>query len=316
MRTLVWSLIIGLAGIGVIVLALLFIARSQPDKSLAGKVLSVIQGQDGRLSSSKFQWFVWTIAAVGGFSALFAARALRGASAGDIGVPANILIALGFSTATMATAKGITTAYIAGGRVDKSADKSSLKGGILTDDDGIADLSKIQLITWTIIAIAIWIYLVLTRLGDIAYAKNLDAASASLPDIPTALMVLMGLSQGGYLGKKLVTVDAFHLSLDALIPSTAKPKEVVALYGEGFGEAKADARALPANDNSAVLVGGRKADTAMWSDRQVQFQVPELSPDNNIWSGSEPVPVGVVMDGHMSDKTLTLTVIGPPSQTV
>ena len=116
-----------------------------------------LQGQDGRLSSSKFQWFVWTIAAVGGFSALFAARALRGASAGDIGVPANILIALGFSTATMATAKGITTAYIAGGRVDKSADKSSLKGGILTDDDGIADLSKIQLITWTIIAIAIWI---------------------------------------------------------------------------------------------------------------------------------------------------------------
>lgn len=313
MRNLVWSLILGLAGIGVVVLALLLITRSQPDKTLAGKVLSVIQGQDGRLSTSKFQWFVWTIAAVGGFSALFAARALRGASAGDIGVPANILIALGFSTVTMATAKGITTAYIAGGRVDKSADKSSLKGGLLTDDDGIADLSKIQLVTWTIIAIGIWTYLVLTRLGDIAYAKNLDAASASLPDIPAALMVLMGLSQGGYLGKKLVTIDAFNLSLDSLVPSTAKPKEIVALYGSGFGEAKSDAMALPAKDNSAVLVGGRKADTAMWSDGQIQFQVPELSPDNNSWSGTEPVPVGVVMDGHMSDKTLTLTVVGPAS---
>ena len=79
--------------------------RSQPDKTLAGKVLSVIQGQDGRLSTSKFQWFVWTVVAVGGFSALFAARALRGAPAGDIGVPANILIALGFSTVTMATVR-------------------------------------------------------------------------------------------------------------------------------------------------------------------------------------------------------------------
>jgi hypothetical protein len=245
---------------------------------------------------------------VGGFCALLAARLIRHDTSADIGVPSNILIALGFSAVTMTTAKGITSAYVAGGRVDKSA---TARGGLLTDDDGIADLSKIQLMTWTIIAIAIWVYLVALRLGDIAWADTLTKDTASLPDIPAALMVLMGLSQGGYLGKKLVTTDTFRL--DVLVPSIAQPGARVALFGAGFGKANADDPTLPDNPDSAVLVGGLKASTVSWADGRVDFKVPDLSPDGNAWQGTETVQVSVVISGTPSDKSLALSIVGQAS---
>src|SRR5437660_8951861 len=146
--TLWWAYGAGLAAILVLILAVFFVALSQ-NKPLGERLLSIIEGQDGKLSTSKFQWFAWTVVVVGGFSALFMARLLRHDMT-DVNVPSNILLALGFSAVTMTTAKGITSAYVAGGKVDKSATK---QGGLLTDDDGIADLSKVQLMTWTVIAI-------------------------------------------------------------------------------------------------------------------------------------------------------------------
>ena len=300
--TLWWAYLAGLAGILVLMLAVFFVTLSQK-KPLGERLLSIIEGQDKKLSTSKFQWFVWTIAVVGGFSALFMARLLRGDTT-DINIPSNVLLALGFSAVTMTTAKGITSAYVAGGKVDKSAPAA---GGLLTDDDGIADLSKIQLMTWTVIAIAIWVYLVALKLGDIAWAGKLTKEAANLPDIPAALMVLMGLSQGGYLGKKLVTTDSFRL--DVLVPSIAQPGDPVALFGAGFGNAKADDKKVADNPDSSVLAGGLKAATTSWTDGRIDFTVPARSPDGNAWHGTETVQVSVVISGTPSDKFLTLSVV-------
>lgn len=305
----------GLLGILVFVVVFGFVVSSQPKNTLGDKILAVVSGEDGRLSTSKFQWFVWTIAVVGGFAAVFAALGLKGYTATDLGVPSNILIALGFSTVTVATAKGITVSYIAGGRVTKSSNTSgSVQGGVLVDDKGIADLSKIQLITWTIIAIGIWIYLVARNLNDIVNGSLPDKNALALPDIPAALMVLTGLSQGGYLGHKLVSVDP-SFSVNALVPSTARPADIVQLFGNGFKSAT-DKPNLTQRDNSFVLVGGIQAKTSWWSDTLIRFQVPDVSPDGNNWSGTESAVVTIVIDGQQPDNVQfpTLTIVAPPAQ--
>jgi len=92
--------------------------------------------------------------------------------------------------------------YISTGRIAKSAvpSGSSSFGAIFQDDAGFPDLSKVQMIAWTFIAIVTYLIAVGSRIHQRNYC--------SLPDIDSALMVLMGLGHGAYLGKKLVTQDA------------------------------------------------------------------------------------------------------------
>jgi hypothetical protein len=78
------------------------------------------EGRDGRLSTSKAQWFLWTMAVAFAYVAIYAARSVHGQHYPLSSMPQNVLIALGFSSVTMATAKGITTSYVAQGRVPKT----------------------------------------------------------------------------------------------------------------------------------------------------------------------------------------------------
>lgn len=199
-----WVALAGIAAVALF-LALATIAIVVTPSSPSGRRnwLLLIEGQDGPLSTSKAQWCLWTAVIAGSYVAVYAARASVGLSTASMAVPANVLLVLGFSATTMATAKGVTTAYLAGGRLSKGSPDKNPPGGLLTDDAGITDLSKVQLMTWTIIAVGIYVYTLVTTITAIlAHKQNLG-----LPDIDTALMVLMGLSQGGYVAKKLVTVN-------------------------------------------------------------------------------------------------------------
>jgi IPT/TIG domain-containing protein len=95
----------------------------------------------------------------------------------------------------------------------------------------------------------------------------------------------------------------------SLIPSTAGPGDTVALFGAGFGNAKADDMTAPANPDSAVLVGGLKTSTVFWADGRIDFTVPARSPDGNAWHGTEVVQVSVVISGTPSYNTLVLSVV-------
>jgi len=111
----------------------------------------LIHGADGRPSTSKAQWWIWTALVIFGYVAVFVERWLRGDPSVGIEVPQNLLMAMGFSGATMVAAKAITGAQVARRLVDKARTSTAL-GGIFTDDDGIPDLGKIQNIAFTILA--------------------------------------------------------------------------------------------------------------------------------------------------------------------
>src|ERR1051326_9188670 len=183
-----------------------------------------IEGADGKLSTSKFQWFAWTAAVIYSYTAVFGERFIHAQVEAPSELSPHLLLAMGMSAATMASAKGITSAYVSSGRIDKR----STDGGIMSDDDGFPDLSKIQMIAWTVI-------------GIVAYGIKLGAqlgkgAEATLPDIDQTLMVLMGLSQGAYLGKKLTTADTPRLT--GVSNGKVTPGTKVSLFGLSLGSSQ------------------------------------------------------------------------------
>ncbi len=158
-----------------------------------------MEGADGRASTSKLQFTLWTVVVLYSYIGLWIARAHLGHAEALSDIPRNVLIALGLSVTTATAAKGITVSYMDNSKLVKDANAVANKklgwGAVFTDDGGIPDLSKIQLITWKLVAIFIYLLMVLGLLGT----KVTDPTKLALPDIDTSLMVLMGLSGGAYL---------------------------------------------------------------------------------------------------------------------
>ena len=152
-------------------------------------------GDDKRPSSSKFQFFVWTVVALYSYAVLYAARALQGYYAVIDNLPRNLLIAMGISVVTATAAKGITVGYLQTGRVAKSEPPETTKdpnnsgknvegtklrahGGlsyILLDDEGRPDLVKLQMIAWTFIAAGVYLVSMIALVN--ALPKALDGVA-------------------------------------------------------------------------------------------------------------------------------------------
>ncbi|VVB70602.1 Uncharacterised protein [uncultured archaeon] len=112
-----------------------------------------------------------------------------------------------------------------------------------------------------------------------------------MPDIPQALMVLMGLGQGAYIGKKLVTKDTPRLS--GLIPGSGKVGSKIALTGESFGDKQ---------NGSLITISGSpinaQIESGGWTDSKIEFKLPATKPNGDPWAGM--VNVGLIVNGRSS----------------
>jgi hypothetical protein len=192
------AVLVGLAGLGGL-WVVLGIASSFNLKK-------VVCGSDGTLSTSKFQLVLWTVVIVFSYLTLFAFKAVDSQFI-DLTLTPNLLIVMGISATTAVAAKGIavgnaTAAAKAKGLVviPGAAGPVLLPGalpslaGLFQADDGTPDLGKIQLMIWTMIGVCIYLAMV---------QYQLTHGIRKMPDIGQTLMVLMGLGNGTYLGKKI-----------------------------------------------------------------------------------------------------------------
>jgi hypothetical protein len=253
----------------------------------------LIEGADGRSSASKLQWFFWTVVVIFFYVAIYTARAVKGHYEPITEIPANLLIAMGFSVTTMAASKGIMVAYVSSGRVTKTkADPNSAgPGSIFQDDTGFPDLSKIQMLAWVLIAIGIYIINAIHQIGTVL---------PQLPDIDPALMVLMGLGQGAYLGKKLTSTAAPRLT--GLSQGSGKPGTMVTVTGLSFGEKQ---------NGSLIAIDGNPfspSPAPEWRDTQIKFTIPAKQPDGRDWLAGHRISIGVIVGGQESTNTLPFTV--------
>jgi hypothetical protein len=309
--------------IGFVVLALLWLTYAILTGSRNPGAL--YEGADLRASTSKFQWFLWTAVALFSYAVVYAKRIWYGHFDYVSYIPPNLLYATGFSLTTMVAAKGITSGYVASGQLSKgptlAAGTTGPVGGsasptlnpsgqshaprpstatgaaaLFVDDDGIPDLSKIQLIAWTFIAIA-------SYLTQVAYRVN-TLATPDLPDIDTALLVLMGLGQGAYLGKKLVTTDVPRLT--GIVPAAGAAGQEITLLGMSFGDAQA---------GSQITIDGVPYEgTAGWADKQIKFKLPSAHPNGQRWADGQRISIGLVVGGRDSVNSVpfAVRVISPP----
>jgi hypothetical protein len=253
------------------------------------RLKEVFAGFDGFASTSKLQWFLWLTAVLFSYVALWVLRAEHGDYAALSEIPVNILTVLGFSTATAAAAKGITAGYVQTGKVAKTGvpanSTAATTGGIFQDDSGGPELAKIQMIAFTIIGIGIFLATVFHQIaiGDI---------EDGLPNIDSSLLVLMGISQGGYLGKKLVTFGT--PALFAPNPLSGSPATPVTVTGSGLGAQQG---------NSQLLLNGAPIAVTAWSDTSIQFTAPADDPATGVAWVNVPkvVPLVVSMTGQLSN---------------
>jgi hypothetical protein len=190
--------------------------------------IELAKGDDGLPSSSVFQFVLWTIVAVFAYITIYVDRVQHGESGPMNEIPTNLLILIGISSGAMLISKGITISQLSRGtavRSDRVPKGYSFKY-FICDDSGQPSLNKFQMVAWTFIAIGIYIFLVTREVGN--------SAMPVLPNIDDSLLVLMGISQGTYLGKRLVSSTSPVLfSLDK---SAAKAGEEIILSGDNFGD--------------------------------------------------------------------------------
>jgi hypothetical protein len=166
---------------------------------------SFLQSPDGRYSVSRFQVIVWTVVVLASYVYLYL---FVGTSAS---FPDSVWVLMGISVGSLGSAKFVASSQLRdlGGGVAPAmpAPAGQLAGGALASmlsDDGAPSLMRLQLLVWTIVASAIFLRQVWT--------------TSILWDVPSGLLVLMGISHGGYLLDKVASAPP-SLKVQSLQPS-------------------------------------------------------------------------------------------------
>lgn len=158
----------------------------------------IVTSEDGCYSISRLQMYLWTFATVIGFGAVF----MYGYKYTIPDIPQSLYMLMGVNLAATVASTAINTA-----RNDKvTRSEPNFWRDIFFESETSIDLPRTQMFVWTIISLCVFFFLLY---------KSLLANNPSLPDIPTGLIVLMGVSQGAYLGTKAAAKKGIKQGDDA-----------------------------------------------------------------------------------------------------
>jgi hypothetical protein len=115
-------------------------------------------------------------------------------------------------------------------------------------------------------------------------------------------MVLMGLGQGAYLGKKLTTIDTPRLT--GLSAGSGLAGSPLTIYGLSFGTTQ--------NGGLITIDGNAFYPDApvKWEDTQITFQLPLNSVSTERWTFPQRISVGITAEGQPSANSLPFTITG------
>lgn len=272
------------------------------------------RGEDGRFSSSKLQFIIWTTAFL---FALFAmlTRTLPDSEESlrlPAEVPGYLLGAMGLSSLTLVGAKGIAANQVnQGNRPAPAVERAARanggpKGGFFTGDDGDTSLTKVQMLFFNALSAGIFVILTLRHLEDIPAGIKLK-----WPDIDPTLLMLCGLGNATYVGRKLV--PATEPTISKVSPRPLTPGSRVTLRGANFGR-----------QCGLVLLGDReiRVPDTDWSVTAVTFTVPppavagessETHADDEE-AGVEPDTIGSVIVIERADGLASQPFIATPQE--
>jgi len=259
-------------------------------------VFELARGQDERPSSSKLQFLLWTASVLFAYATLVFAKLGNPAIADKgINLPVNLLLVMGFSITTALGAKAITVAAIKNDDIVKNKPTAETPSGtsdVVKDDAGTLDLTKFQMLAWTVIGIVTF-FVSLTRflLLGAWTSGNPPQGYINLPDVDQALMVLMGFGHGTYLGKKLII--ATNPTVAKMVPEKVRGGTIVEITGTNFGNT---------TTNNQITWDGipiKQLDVKAWTDASIKFVFPYSGGTAYTWG--RIVNLGVIVAGEDSN---------------
>jgi hypothetical protein len=263
--------------------------------------LWLVMGSDDELSVSLFQVALWTATFLFSFVFLWVDRFLcQGAFDFKTGPPPqNVLIAMGLSIFTALGAKGLRVAY--GPRLSRNKNSRIRvpNASQLLSSDGSAtstpDLTKVQLLSWTVIAIVIYVVQTLHWTSTYAYCSASGTGDSCYPNIEDFLMWLMGFSQVTYLGNKFTSTPKPRVI--SIVPASGNAGDTVTIAGIDLGDEEGRVAFDQINAKDAVS----------WADTAIKLQVPNAQPAGGKWSPGTTVAIGVYVGGTLAEGTVTFT---------
>ena len=203
-------------------------ARGQGAENESGKASPfwyVVLGADNRVSTSKVQFVLWTVALAYALLVI----AFHDAVYPPGGLDPRYLLLIGFPAGAAVSAKAITTGQINTGNSSKttiSAKGKSLGTAIseiVSNDQGDLDLGDTQYFLFNLVALTAFF---------IAFFHN----PTSLPVLPDTLVGLTSASAAAYVAKKATigAAPAPPLTLSAVSPQKGAPGTPVSVYGSGI----------------------------------------------------------------------------------
>lgn len=219
---------------------------------------NLVKDEQGYPSLAKFQLLLWTVIIMFAFLGIYLTRIFEGILVPPPAISANLLALMGITIfiVPMLNKKASDVKY--------GTLKANIKEPFVSmlQENKETQLTRVQMFGWTLISVFIYMNLlyssVLTNLHD---TQNL-----MLPDIDPNLVILMGISQGGYLaGKSLLgrtnisAVTQLKTRMDAIIGDIP-----VTITGANFGDIQGEV----IYDNTQV------SPITLWTNNRIDITIP------------------------------------------
>ncbi len=191
-----------------------------------GGLVGFIIGKDNRLSTSKLQIILWTIAVVFAFF-FFLFQILRGAASNSAfsSLDPTYLLLLGGPFAAAVLAKATTVSKTSDGTVQQVPASNPTASDVATDHSGDPAIADTQFLLFNLVALTYFAF---------ALAKN----PAALPTIPATLVGLTSVSALTYLGNKVVSSNQPVISSVSIVSGSTdgllRADTVIRITGANF----------------------------------------------------------------------------------
>lgn len=261
-----WSLLLGLAATILLVLFSNNILKKCTD--VKG---GLFIGFDNRYSNSKVQMVIWTFLVVFSYLTIYAERALATlltnlSFSSLIDIPENLGIVMGISAGSFVGAKAITSAKASAGVIANERGNNPSLTDLITNNSKTIDLGDAQMFIWTLIAMGIYLVNVLRMWWFLD-----PSVEFSLPNVDSTLLILTGVSQAAYVGKKLVTRDE-KPTIKSVDPAAgAKANDTIIINGAAFGSKEGD-----------VSLGKISIKIVVWYDSIIHVRIVAKSAEVSI----------------------------------
>ncbi|MCR9140876.1 MAG: IPT/TIG domain-containing protein [bacterium] len=207
------------AGISVVLMIFLLVLVFVTARSRAFLQTMILDGNTNTYSLSRCQALFWTLILGGSYvyMTIGAGLILGGGVIPDFN--SSLLVLMGISYGGLLSSAAASTRY-----PKNELNHKPLRMSNLYAEGGKISVPRLQLLIFTIISAVVYLYILYTA----------DIIATGLPDVPPTLLGLMGISQSGYLGDKVL---GGRFSVSYVLPSRValnKSDANLTLIGTGF----------------------------------------------------------------------------------